>query len=96
MCEWLREGKQKNDSRVDHMVKEEKGTKQKQHTLYDNTNDYMNYKHFPLIYTASFRNEISSRRPLERRVLAWIFLGSSSFAASNFSPPRACVSLLVA
>ena len=60
MCEWLREGKQKNDNRVYHMVKEETGTKQKQHTLYDNTNDYTNNQHFPLIYTASFRNEISS------------------------------------
>lgn len=45
------------------MEKEEIGTKQKQRTLYDNTNDYTNNKHFPFIwfqYTASFRKEISS------------------------------------
>ena len=42
------------------MVKEEVGAKQMHHTLYDNANDFTNNKHFPLIYTAYFRKEISS------------------------------------
>lgn len=55
----VKRGKTEERSRVDHMVKEEIGAKQNQHTLYDDTNDYTNNKQFPLIYTACFRKEIS-------------------------------------